>query len=412
MNEQATHPAPGDDDVPIEIPEYELVRPIGEGGFGQVWLARNRTTGRLRAVKLVPLGRSDGTDRAGREIMSLTRLEANLRHHHASLLTIHHVGKTADYLYYVMDLADDVSGSPAGDGSAYRPASLESMLENGSLSAEDCSRWSRQLLEGLASLHRAGMVHRDVKPSNCLLVDGELKLADFGLVTDVGPQISRIGTRKYMPPDGRMDTRADVYAAGLVIHEMITGLPAETFPRLGERAGEVARTPVLCTLVRLTLGACQPDPRQRFQDAPAMLAELDSDPQRLPNRTRRRRRTISCVCGLAAAIALAAALLWPTSPDLVQVNFITDEPLFEATIHLDGRELVRPDGTPFTTPCTVDDVPGRVHHVVLRRDGLPDRDLGKIDFADTRQVVIRQAAGDRSHAIPLPIESDSFNAQP
>ena len=390
MNEQPTHPAPGDDGSRIEIPEYELLRPIGEGGFGQVWLAKNRTTSRLRAVKLVPLGRSGGADRAGREIMSLTRLEANLRHHHANLLTIHHVGKTTEHLYYVMDLADDVSGRPASGASEYRPASLESILEDGPLGAEDCSRHARQLLEGLASLHQAGMVHRDVKPSNCLLVGGQLKLADFGLVTDVGPQISRIGTRKYMPPDGRMDTQADVYAAGLVIHEMITGLPAGSFPRLGERAGEVARTPVLCALVRLTLGACQPDPRRRFQDAPAMLVELDSDPQRLASQTGRRRRMISCVCGSAAVIGLAAALLWPKSPDLVQVNFITDEPLFEATIHLDGRELVKPDGTPFTTPCTVDDVPGRVHHVVLRHEGLPDRDLGKIDFADTRQVVVRQ----------------------
>ncbi len=389
MNGQTADTSTGGDGSPIDIPEYELLRIIGEGGFGQVWLAKNRTTGRLRAVKLVPLGRSDGTDRAGREIMSLTRLEANLRHHHANLLPIHHVGKTAEFLYYVMDLADDVSGKPATDGSDYRPASLESRLETGPLEAEKCSRCARQLLEGLASLHQASMVHRDVKPSNCLFVGGELKLADFGLVTEVGPQISRIGTRTYMPPDGRMDTRADVYAAGLVIHEMITGLPAESYPRLGERAGEVARTPTLCGLVRLTLGACQPAPSRRFQDAPAMIAELDSHPRPLARRQSRRLRSASCICGLTAIVALAVFLLWPAA-DPVRVNFITDESLFEATIHLDGRELRRPDGAPFTTPCTVEDIPGRVHHVVLRRDGLPDRDLGEIDFSQTRQVVARQ----------------------
>ena len=390
MNQQPTHSPNGDRGSPIDIPEYQLLRTVGEGGFGQVWLARNRTTGRLRAVKLVSLGRSGGSAPAGREIMSLTRLEANLCHHHANLLTIHHVGKTSEYLYYVMDLADDVSGKLATDGSDYRPASLESRLENGPLDAAECSRHARQLLEGLASLHQAGMVHRDVKPSNCLFVDGELKLADFGLLTEVGPQISRIGTRKYMPPEGRMDTRADVYAAGLVIHEMLTGLPAESFPRLGERAAEVARTPILCSLVRLTLGACQPDPQRRFQDAPAMLADLDSDPIRRALQRGRRRRTISCICGLAAIVSVAAILLWPRKPDLVQVNFITHQSLFEATILLDGRELLQPDGTPFTTPCTIDDVPGRVHHVVLRRDGSPDRDLGKIDFAKTRQVVVHQ----------------------
>jgi serine/threonine protein kinase len=104
MQDDAFHP---------QVPDYDLIRPIGEGGFGRVWLAANQTTGRLRAVKLIPLRRSGTTDAAGREIMSLTRLEANLGHRHPNLLSIHHVGKTAEHLFYVMDLADDVSGRPA-----------------------------------------------------------------------------------------------------------------------------------------------------------------------------------------------------------------------------------------------------------------------------------------------------------
>ena len=83
------------------IPDFDLVRPIGEGGFGRVWLARNRATGHLRAVKVIPLRRAGRTDPAGREITSLTRLEANLRRQHPNLLHIHHVGKTADHLFYV-----------------------------------------------------------------------------------------------------------------------------------------------------------------------------------------------------------------------------------------------------------------------------------------------------------------------
>ncbi len=393
MMSEPTTPSPtGDDGPAVEIPEYELIRAIGEGGFGRVWLAKNRTTGHLRAVKLVPLARSGGTDPAGREIMSLTRLETNLRHRHANLMTIHHVGKTAHYLYYVMDLADDVTGRPATAGPDYRPSSLESRLEAGPLEAEECLRYAGQLLGALASLHEAGMVHRDVKPSNCLLVGGELKLADFGLLTEVSPQISRVGTQKYMPPDGRMDTRADVYAAGLVIYEMVTGMPAESFPRLADRAGQVAKTPALCTLVRLALGACQPDPRQRHPNASAMQCELVFEPEPLA-RARRRRPAIAFMAGLAVVVALAAALFLPREPDRVHVNFITDGPLFEATVFLDGEQLHHSDGTPARTPCTVDDLPARVHHVVLKHEEWPDRDLGEIDFAETRQVVVRWDGG-------------------
>ena len=98
-------------DIPPNIPDFDLIRPIGRGGFGQVWLATNRATGALRAVKVILLRRADGLDPAGREITSITRLEANLRRRHRNLVTIHHVGKTDEHLYYVMDPADDVSGS-------------------------------------------------------------------------------------------------------------------------------------------------------------------------------------------------------------------------------------------------------------------------------------------------------------
>lgn len=389
MSEPTTPSPTGDGGPAVEIPEYELIRPIGEGGFGRVWLAKNRTTGLLRALKLVPLARSGGADPAGREIMSLTRLEANLRHQHADLLTIYHVGKTAHHLYYVMDLADDVSGGPATSAPDYCPASLESRLDAGPLEPDECLRYTAQLLSGLASLHEAGMVHRDVKPSNCLLVGGELKLADFGLLTEVGPQISRVGTQKYMPPDGRMDMRADVYAAGLVIYEMVTGLPPESFPRLADRAGQVAHTPALSTLVRLALGACQPDPRQRHPNASAMQCELVSEPESAAQPGRQRRRVTASIAGLAVVAALAAVLLLPRRTDRVHVNIITEGPLFEATVFLDGEQVLHPDGAPVTTPCTIDDLPARAHHVVLKHDQLPDQDLGQIDFDETRQIVVR-----------------------
>jgi hypothetical protein len=380
---------PGGDETPPEVPDFDLLRPIGEGGFGQVWLARNRTTGHLRAVKLIALRRSGATDPASREITSLTRLEANLRRQHPNLLTIHHVGKTSEHLFYVMDLADDVHGRPASAEAAYQPATLESRLAGGPLPPQDCLRLARQLLEGLAWLHQAGMVHRDVKPANCLFVDGQLKLADFGLLTEAGPQVSRVGTQKYMPPDGRMDTRADVYAAGLVIYEMLTGLPADSFPRLGGRAAETARTPSLCALMRLALGACQPDPQQRFSDAAAMLAELStSAPEAVGGRPRARRLLAVLSVVAAAALCVAAVAWWASRPRLVHVNFVTYP--FEAAIYLDDTLVVDEDGNARTTPCTVENLPARAHHVVFEHAGQPEpRDAGMVDFATVRQVTAR-----------------------
>ena len=366
-----------------EIPDFDLIRPIGEGGFGQVWLAVNRATERLRAVKVIPLGISGTRDRAGREINSLVRLEDNVNYKHPNLLAIHHVAKTAECLYYVMDLADDLSGDAATADPDYRPATLSSRLLNSPFAADECLRIARQLLAGLASLHEARMVHRDVKPANCLFVGGELKLGDFGLLVEAGPLVSRVGTAKYMPPDGRMDARADVYAAGLVIHEMITGLPADRFPSCGRRAAEVIEDPTLQALHRLVMRACEPEPSDRFQDARSMAAELEKQLSagREPPRRANRRAMLT-----AGVIGTAALLLgfWVASPRKVHVNFITEP--FEATILLDGEPQKDADGKPYQTPCTIRGLAPGVHRVEFRLSGRSPLDAGPYDFAEIRRV--------------------------
>jgi hypothetical protein len=284
-----------------------------------------------------------------------------------------------------MDPADDISGEPASLDVAYEPATLRHRLQNGPLSADECWRRARELLNGLALLHGAGMVHRDVKPANCLFVAGELQLADFGLLTQDDPLVSRLGTVKYMPPDGRMDARADVYAAGLVIYEMIAGLPADRFPRLGERAKEVAENPMLSLLVRTALRACQPDPDARFQTAAEMAAELQTQRSEKSVRRFRRRFLVACAC-TAAILATGGFGYWATRPPRVHVNFITRP--YEATIYLDGRPMTREDETLYRTPCTIDGLPARVHHVVFKCEDMPDHDAGHIDFATTRQIKV------------------------
>ena len=412
MNDKGQGASAGKNWAKPEVPDFDLIRPVGEGGFGEVWLAKNRTTGHLRAVKIIALGDSASTDAAGREITSLTRLEATLQRLHPNLVTIHHVGKTTDHLFYVMELADHVAGDSAFADAAYQPATPETRLQQDFLSAEEGDRFSRELLAGLASLHEAGMVHRDVKPANCLFVDGRLKLADFGLLTEDTPQVSRVGTRKYMPPDGRMDIRADVYAAGLTIYEMLSGLPAEKFPQLGDRAYEVVKEPRLNRMLRLVLRACQPEASERFENAGCMLTELTALP-RADHSTGRRSQVLlaGTVACLVCSIAAAAFLLKPgesTAPapkqpvqapqavERVDVNFITEHPYFDAEIYLDGKRLEETADVPYKTPATVTGLSSGVHEVVFKLDGMPDLPIGRIDFGRIRQVVGRWPEGSPS----------------
>jgi serine/threonine protein kinase len=304
------------DPPPPAIPDIDLVRRIGRGGFGEVWLGVNRATGGLKAVKVVPLARGGRTiDPAGREVVSLAQFESQRIGRHPNLLDVQHVGRTDDVLFILMDPADDVSGRPATNDVAYRPATLELRLEQGPLAADECLRCARQLVAGLAHLHAAGMVHRDVKPSNCLFVNRELKLADFGLLSPAAPQLSRLGTVRYMPPDGRMDLRADVYAAGLVIYEMLTGLPAEAFPRLGERAREIATDPRLAHLNRVALAAASRDHHARPAHAGELLAAVDAAAAATPRSPNRSRRWAAAALLLAAALipaTLAISMLLPS----------------------------------------------------------------------------------------------------
>jgi len=93
------------------------------------------------------------------------------------------------------------------------------------------------------------------------------------------------------------------------------------------------------------------------------------------------------------AAGLAAVAWWATRPPRVHVNFVTEKPFFDAEVYLDGMRQEMAGGTPYTTPCTIKNLPARVHHVQFKRAGLPDLDAGPVDFAETRQVVERWNPG-------------------
>jgi serine/threonine protein kinase len=228
-----------------------------------------------------------------------------------------------------------------------------------------------------------------------------LKLADFGLLTDADRTVSRVGTLAYMPPDCVMDVQADVYAAGLVIYEMISGSPVSRFPAIGSRAAALLADRELSTLNRLAIAACDPDRKTRFRDAEAMLEVLEQQLAQVGNEGRERkspmlsavaarlsRRGLLASCGGMALAAATAALWWGAArTSRVEVNFITDP--FDATIWLDGQLLRDGDGRPYTTPCTVSGVSARTHHLVLKHLERPDLEIGHVDFATIRECAAR-----------------------
>ena len=343
-------------------------------------------------------GREGHPPRIGRrEIASLILLEANVRNQHPNLLGIDHVGQTAQYLFYVMDPADDITGRPASSDAAYRPCTLNERLRSRPFSPDDCSRSARQL-RGRVGPYSSGGHGASRRQA------GELPLPGRGLETGRlrpagagrSPKFPRRHP-KYMPPDGHMDARHDVYAAGLVSYEMLSGLPAESFPHLGQRASEVAKSPLLRGLNRLILRACQPDPKLRFADAQEMLgqwpaaqaAAAETEEARRPAPLRR--RILLAMGCLLAAIVVPTIRFWPSPPPAADISFITQP--FGARIYLDGKLLVQPDGTPYTTPCTVPGVPARSHRVSFQRADAADLDVGQIDMTAIREVTARWDTG-------------------
>ena len=203
---------------------YEIEREAGAGGMATVYLARDIRHARQVALKVLhpDLAAALGPERFLAEI----RTTANLQHPH--ILPLHDSGDANGFLFYVMPFV-------AGE-------SLRQRLERETqLPIDDAVRITREVLSALDYAHRHGIVHRDIKPENILLHDGAALVADFGIalaVQQAGTQRMTqtglsLGTPHYMSPEQAMgeknvDGRADIYAAGAVLYEMLTGEPPFT----------------------------------------------------------------------------------------------------------------------------------------------------------------------------------------
>ncbi len=287
------------------VPDHELLRCIGRGAYGAVWLARN-VMGTYRAVKIVH--REDFTrDRPfTREYQGLLHYEPISRSH-PNLMQILHVGRRDSYFYYVTELADDAgrrenaecgvrnadsSGQKAEDGgqktevssqwsvvsgqvASYVPHTLQEDLERrGRLPARECVSLATALASALKHLHNCGLVHRDVKPSNVILVHGVAKLADIGLVATAGDSRSIVGTEGYLPPEGPGNPQADLYSLGKLLYEVSTGLNRGEYPRLPPNLSALPDASELLEFNEVLLKACAKDTARRYHQAEDLLADL------------------------------------------------------------------------------------------------------------------------------------------
>jgi len=203
---------------------YEIIAPLGAGGMGEVWRARDTRLSREVAIKVLPASLTDNADRV-RRFEQEARAASALNH--PNIITIHEIGEAEAGRYIVMEL---VKGSTFRSIGTKRP-SMASFI-----------RWGRQLAEAIGVAHEAGIIHRDIKPENIMLRDdGYVKMLDFGLArlapnaieNPEGEQLARtdpgtmLGTMRYMAPEqtrGETATTAtDIFALGVVFYELATG---------------------------------------------------------------------------------------------------------------------------------------------------------------------------------------------
>lgn len=259
------------------IPEHQLLRVIGEGSGGQVWLAQN-TLGTYRAIKIVRTNASQPDQHFTREFAGVVKFEPVSRLHDG-LMDILQVGleEVAGYFYCVMELADDVRSGQLIVPERYVARTLAyDLSQRGLLPIGECVRTGAAIASALSFLHRHDLVHRDIKPSNIIFVNGFPKLADIGLVSGSSELRSHIGTEGFIPPEGAGRPQADIYSLGKVLYQMSTGKDRNDYPELPADLGDSAEDRDLVRFNKIVLHACRAQTLRRFRSAEELLTALVS----------------------------------------------------------------------------------------------------------------------------------------
>ena len=312
------------------IGAYEILEPLGAGGMGEVYRARDTRLDRTVALKRLNAdlaAQPDGRRRFEREARAISRLN------HPHICTLFDVVREDQIDFLVMELVEGET--------------LAARLERGLLPVDETIRLSAQICDALAAAHRQNVVHRDLKPANVMLTSRGVKLLDFGLAAlrggDEGagdPHVTAtgviMGTPAYMAPEqlqGRdADVRADIFALGAVMHEMLTGRRAFAGGSSAEIASAILeRDPELTNFRRdvpeslawaiRTCLAKHPD--ERWQSAADLARQLQwigtsarrTSQEAQPLLHRKPLGWIAAtILSAVAAVAVLAWALWRTEP--------------------------------------------------------------------------------------------------
>lgn len=307
---------------PANLPGYRIARPLGEGKYGEVWLAREQNTGKQVAIKFYSTRRGVDWSLLSREVEKLAKLYTS--RYVVGLLA---VGWDHDPPYYVMEYLEN--------------GSLARLLEQGPLRVSEAIRIVTRVAQGLVHAHGSGILHCDLKPANILL-DKELepRLCDFGQSRLVDEQMHSLGTLFYMAPEQAdlkaiPDARWDVYAIGALLYHMLIGAPpyrtADTEERLRRCTSLDDR---LATYQQIVRTSPRPSAHRQVPGVDPLLADLIdrclvvNPSRRIPNaqavvdklaaRERFRTRRPLIVLGLVLPLLLLVSLA-PLAAEMMRV---------------------------------------------------------------------------------------------
>jgi serine/threonine protein kinase len=308
-----------------QLGAFRLLRLLGSGGMGEVWLAEDTRLLRMVAIKILP--RQVAADAEARaRLMREAQIAAQLNH--PSIATVHAIEEHAGCLYLAMEFVD---GKPLG-----------AAIRSGELSDYDIVRITRDIAGALAEAHAQGIIHRDIKPDNVMVAGSRVKVLDFGIAKQIGQPVRGqfqteagmvIGTIEYMSPEQALgkpiDARSDLFSLGVVLYQALAGtLPFEAF-----------------TATELLLAICRDAPRSFESARPDLPKELAAVISRCLEKDRERRfgSALELADALEHLLPRMTRVARPGMPTMVLSPIEASEPKVVASPYAGKRMLIADD---------------------------------------------------------------------